>query len=164
MQSSLWQNKKGMSQWVCTPWWGWKHLDECSTPPLSYISLFIQQCGVRIAASLVIHKTWVTQRLYIEHRRRRRRRRWWRKWSGRKGRRTGHADEKARAGEGAGQCGSFLKRRRHRSRRVKAAHSAVYLHDEQTEIMRAARSCTYSEQAKKLSMSQNFSRSVEERK
>lgn len=52
---------------------------------------------------------------------------WRRKRRGRKGTRTGHAGEKARVSEGAGQRGSFLNRRRQRSLRVKGAQGVLVM-------------------------------------
>lgn len=48
---------------ACSPRRGWKHSDECSTPPLPYISLFIPQRGW--CQGLVIHMTQVIHRLCI---------------------------------------------------------------------------------------------------
>lgn len=123
-----------------------KHLDECFNPPLPYILLFIPKSevpGLR-EFSHPQHKLYTG--CTSEHRRGRRRREWRWKARWRKGRRTGHASEKAWVGVGAGQRGSFLNRRRQRS----DTGSTGFCGDEQAEIIRAAHSCTFSKKAKNL--------------
>lgn len=132
--------------------WEWKHLNECSTPLLPYIFLFIQRCGVKIAASLVIHKTWVIHWLYI--------------WTPEEQKKREVEEEEAEEGEEnktcrwkgesrlrAGEHGAYLNRRWQRSWWVKATQGVWRT---STEITQVAHSCISSEDFATLKLSKLF--------